>query len=374
MTQNASTASNALWSWESFLLGGGSILTCLACWAFVDKSLSVLTMSQLAFSLAFAVNHPHFLSSYVMLYHDFSRHILKQPRYFWAAIVVPLVLVSFIAYSMTQGRADWLGHSINLMYFLVGWHYVKQVFGCMIVTSVQRRIFYSLWERRLILGNLLALWAISFLQSQTTSPAFMFYGITYAGLQLNVAWLYAAQAFLVGTTIAVLGLHLRKFIEQDIKPSVPGLMAWASLYVWYLPAFSHPAFAYLIPFFHSLQYLALVWMFKRNQVAAHVAHLKGPEQRKLWVIKFIGYFATATVLGALAFEFIPKGLDREGLLQNPALGTAPFLAAFLIFINIHHYFIDNVLWRSSNEEIRAHLFGAAPVKPISLPSKSKTAA
>ena len=27
-------------------------------------------------------------------------------------------------------------------------------------------------------------------------------------------------------------------------------------------------------------------------------------------------------------------------------------------INIHHYFIDNVIWRRDNPEMKSHLFGA----------------
>ena len=37
----------------------------------------------------------------------------------------------------------------------------------------------------------------------------------------------------------------------------------------------------------------------------------------------------------------------------------PTLALFIAwtFINIHHYFIDNVTWRRENPETRRHLFG-----------------
>ena len=27
----------------------------------------------------------------------------------------------------------------------------------------------------------------------------------------------------------------------------------------------------------------------------------------------------------------------------------------MLFINIHHYFIDNVIWRFTDPEVRAHL-------------------
>lgn len=33
-----------------------------------------------------------------------------------------------------------------------------------------------------------------------------------------------------------------------------------------------------------------------------------------------------------------------------------FLFVFWIFINVHHYFLDNVIWRAENPETRQHLF------------------
>jgi hypothetical protein len=349
-------APDGLWTWETFLLGGGSILTCMACWAFIDKGGSVLTMSQFAFGLAFAVNHPHFLSSYIMLYHDFGAEIRRQKRHFWAAVVAPLLLGGYLAYSFASVRPDLIGHGINLMYFLVGWHYVKQVFGCVIVTSVRRRVYYQLWERRLLLANLFSLWAASFLQSQTTSSYFSFYGISYAGLQLPPLLLRLAYAAVAASAALVLAMHARKYVLEGSKPTWGGLVAMTALYVWYMPAFSHPAFAYLIPFFHSLQYLAFVWSFKKNQVSDQTRMRLGRDRRQAWMMKFIGWTAAALILGALAFEFVPKALDAQRWLRAPELGSSPFLAAFLLFINIHHYFIDNVLWRSHNPEVKKYLF------------------
>jgi hypothetical protein len=34
------------------------------------------------------------------------------------------------------------------------------------------------------------------------------------------------------------------------------------------------------------------------------------------------------------------------------LGTTPYLAAIGTFVNLHHYFMDWVIWRRENPEIR----------------------
>lgn len=324
----------------------------------MDKSASLLTMSQLAFGLAFAVNHPHFLSSYMLLYGDFRGNTLKQPRYFWAAVVAPVLLGGYLIYSFANGRADLIGHGLNAMFFLVGWHYVKQVFGCVIVTSARRKLFYGQWERRIILANLFSLWALSFLQGQYGSSTLTFYGINYPSLGLPIGYTGLANLAILVSAAMVVGIHVRKYIETGLKPSPPGVAALVALYVWYLPAFAHPGFAYLIPLFHSMQYLAFVWSFKKNQVSDYLHDLKDRDFRAAWVKDFLGWAAGAVVLGAMSFEFVPKFLDAQNFLSYPQLGSSPFLAAFLMFINIHHYFIDNTIWRSSNEQVKKYLFAA----------------
>src|SRR5262245_27399426 len=107
----------SIFTWEAFLLGGCSILVCMACWAFAEKSTSVYTMGQFAFFLAFAVNHPHFLSSYVLLYGDFRKKVSSHFRYFWAGFIVPLALGGVIIYGLVEESAEMFTYVINSMFF-----------------------------------------------------------------------------------------------------------------------------------------------------------------------------------------------------------------------------------------------------------------
>jgi hypothetical protein len=58
--------------------------------------------------------------------------------------------------------------------------------------------------------------------------------------------------------------------------------------------------------------------------------------------------------GWLVFEMVPDSLDAW-------LGTFDawriffFFTAAMLFINIHHYFIDNVLWRFRDPRVREYL-------------------
>ncbi|MBX3020365.1 MAG: hypothetical protein KF799_01710 [Bdellovibrionales bacterium] len=359
-------------STQSMLLGGFSILVCLAAWAFMDVTTPVHTVANLAVALAFVVNDPHFLVSYTLLYGDYRKRILTQRRYFWAAVVVPICLVLAIGVALYKANAALMAHIITGMYFLVGWHYVKQIFGCVIVTSVQRGIFYSAWQRRLLLFNLTATWAMSWLGPHSQPENFDYYGISHYSMNLP-PYLMTVIFVLVGTSlVGVLGMQLHHYVQTGQKPAPPAVTAFVAIYAWYLPMSYHPGFGYLVPFFHSLQYLALVWQMKKNEVAALTSHMRDRELRTAWVKMFGGYALRAVVLGVLAFEVVPQFLDKQGWVASTSLGATPILVAVLLFINIHHYFIDNVIWRSDNETVRKYLFHTAP--PASAGKETRRAA
>lgn len=348
----------SIFSVEALLLGGFSIIFCLATWAMPNVNAWIYPASQAAFTLAFVCNHPHFLSSYVLLYGDYRKQLFKNWRFFWAGVLAPTFLAAGLLKGLFTADREILAHIITLMFFLVGWHYVKQVFGCVMVTSALRRQYYSPFERRVLLSNLFATWFISWLTSQVRYSsddgvnAFSFYGIGHYRLNFPPWTLQAAYWALGISFVAVLGMHWARYRRSGAKPSGPALAAFFSLYAWYLPALVNPLFAYFIPFFHSLQYLAFVWTLKQNQ-----------EQSKNdsgWLTRVFGFLATAGLLGALAFEYVPKNLDTFGGF-SPLLGSSPVLAVTLLFINIHHYFIDNVIWRATNPDVKQFLF--TPARP-----------
>jgi hypothetical protein len=101
-----------------------------------------------------------------------------------------------------------------------------------------------------------------------------------------------------------------------------------------------------VPFFHSLQYLPFVYRVERPSV-----------KKGYW------FYPNATfrvlilcLIGFAAFEFIPNVLDEK---LNTAGHQVPlfFLIAFVVSLNIHHFFIDSVVWKFNDPKIRETLFG-----------------
>jgi hypothetical protein len=65
-------------------------------------------------------------------------------------------------------------------------------------------------------------------------------------------------------------------------------------------------------------------------------------------------------LGGLFMNLFPKELDSALRDQYIEMSLTPnfMLVCFLLFINIHHFFIDSAYWRRDNKDVQQHLFKA----------------
>jgi hypothetical protein len=60
------------------------------------------------------------------------------------------------------------------------------------------------------------------------------------------------------------------------------------------------------------------------------------------------------LVGFSAFELVPSLLDRA-FQTEWYLKTWFFMIAFAVFINVHHFFIDSVVWKFNQDEVRNSL-------------------
>ena len=54
-----------------------------------------------------------------------------------------------------------------------------------------------------------------------------------------------------------------------------------------------------------------------------------------------------------------NGLQKRSAAVEHLHDAAKLMFAFTIFLNLHHYFIDNAIWRGDNELLRKHLVQAS---------------
>ncbi len=132
----------------------------------------------------------------------------------------------------------------------------------------------------------------------------------------------------------------RNWKMQQRLPSVNFLIPFVAVFVWFSPYLRQSEyFLYLVPFFHSLQYLVFVYRVE--------SHLAEPEKEQAqWTIVILGL----VFCGWMGFEFIPGNLDVI-LDHVRSIGVSFFLIGCSLFLNIHHYFLDNVLWRLRDDPV-----------------------
>jgi hypothetical protein len=387
---------------DALLIGGLSILIFAVMFLLVPKDLDVSHLSWTMFYLGFVVNGPHFFASYWHIYVDnVSR--LREPRFAIAAFVVPLILIGGLLVASRTRSDHTLGLMVGTMYLSVGWHYVKQIFGVMLVSSAAHGNPVSGIAKKLLRVNLLIVWFMSWTfaneRSWTTAKENGFFGVSYSSANINqflrnhglpfVASHFRLGVYLlVGVSAAFAFLTLvRQWIRTGATMAPVGWVAWASIYVWYLPVLYHPAYFYLVPFFHSLQYLLFSVTFAWNKARSESAIdepmtpvlevkpsalaesvLAEPVtkiatdpleisrvRRQRFAIRFGLFVVFALTLGAAGFHWVPEWMDRNFNYRRKVLGGQFWVVAFNVFINVHHYFVDSVIWRGTNPQVRKFL-------------------
>lgn len=291
--------------------------------------------------LAFFVNSPHFMISYQIFYSSAKGKILKDRRFLFAGIVVPIFIFLILCYGFLVNSKNAFIVILLLMFFLVGWHYIKQAYGCFILYSAGNKIYYNTIEQNLIKFSLYPLWIFSFFKLFTFSGVNNFWGLEYRVVNFLEPYVNILNLFsLIGIGI-FLGLILYNILVMNKFPNITALTSILVIYIWLSPVFWNEIYFYMIPFFHSLQYFLFSGAYTKNKIKKDNAGIKG------WLLWWGGAF----ILGALLFDFIPNALDSY-FLWNENITPHLFLVSFILFINIHHYFIDNVIWKGSNPEVR----------------------
>lgn len=156
----------------------------------------------------------------------------------------------------------------------------------------------------------------------------------------------AASLVSVGFVLVVYKVFYGNYTVSRQMPSANVLVPFVAMYVWWMPFTRQQEFYLLLaPLFHSLQYLAFVYKLEDSRLKATSSHYE---------LRATALTLGVIVAGWLSFEYIPTAVDAW-------LGTFNawrmffFFTAAMLFINIHHYFIDNVLWRFKDPVIRKYL-------------------
>jgi hypothetical protein len=348
---------------EFLLVGGATPLLFAASWLLrrtVGLDSADLAVGFLFFYGAHFINDPHFSVTYLLFYEDararaFGREVppMQRARYVVAGLLVPVALVAWAGTALAARSAYSLGLLIQMMFLLVGWHYVKQGFGVMTVLAARRGVRFLPRERLAILAHCYAGWAYAWASPYDPGKEVEEKGVVYTTIAHPVGLERFTQLVLLATAVWLLVVLVDKWRRERRLPIVTPLVAMiCSVWVWSIYSSIDPLVVYAIPALHSLQYLYFVWLLKGNEARER----EGPPWFERSARVRMGILAVAALgLGWVLFHGAPWALDDLLVPRRwrfTDLGATPYFAAIFTVVNIHHFFMDWVIWRRENPATR----------------------
>lgn len=339
---------------DPMLLGIGSVFVLvLIFWlAHGDPNARTWSLST-TLVLANIVNHPHFAVSYQIFYSNYWEKLTSSDtsrslrlRYLIVGLVVPSIIILVLALGVIAEEAKVIGLVVNSMFFLVGWHYIKQGYGIAMVDAALKKRFFSQSEKNGLLVNGYLVWILSWVWANVdqAGAAKRYFDIPYYIIPFPVALLDILQLCVILTSINLARLIWLRMREGKAVAWVGFASYLVSLYVWLLVR--DPILLVWYPLFHSIQYLAVVSRFQINRYSAS----------RYGGLRLLLSAAISVLLGYYFFWVIPEWLDQNINYDRDVFGSTLFIVIFWVFINIHHYFIDTVMWRKENADVKKYIF------------------
>lgn len=348
-------------------LGGASLLSFVIIFLFFRADQYLPALIFVAMFLANFINHPHFAHSYQIFYRDFGNKLRSSRyskelrlRYWFSGVIAPIIIAGFLISTFLMKRPDLMGYALSVMFFLVGWHYVKQGYGMAMVDAALKKQFFNGREKKALLINAYATWMVAWTLGMRLVAERDYFG--FSAYSLNIPDVVFSLIVLIAlcSLVYLCGLLSYAVVKERRQFAVNGLMAYAiSLYPWLFIDKVNLAYFALVPAFHSLQYMTVVWRYELNSIRQKLTNEKKENSNP--VLHFFGFYGFAAIIGAIGFWLLPLWLELKVSLDEAIFTGSAFLFVFWVFINIHHYLMDNVMWRKGNPDVAEHLF-AAPHK------------
>ena len=328
-----------------------------------------LDMVAVWFAWFVLLDSPHFFATWSRTYLDReewrTRGRLLAGSLFWFLLPPLVLLLSFALYRMQVPRYRaalvTLTAAVNLWAY---WHVVRQHYGFMALYQ-RRNGDTSPADRRvdaaLLYGTLLAPFAAFLVRHPETREVL---GLTTGPSAVTQTVVALSVAIVMAVTIAFAGRQIVRW-KRGLALNVPKLLFLLALVPLHLTicygqaALTAPllAFAAFVTIFHDVRYHAVVWFYQRNRYRGPDAGRYGPAA---WVGRSFATFAICAVAAGALMGGVVCGLDVQP-------GCTPFIssseitlfgsvtwreALFGIFLGflMHHYFIDQFIWRPSHDE------------------------
>lgn len=329
---------------DYLLIGVLSIVTFVLLRIFYtgDRTNAVIT---LALQFAWIVNWPHFAATSYRLYHSKA----NVDQYPMTALAIPWVILAGVlgCFAFPKVLAPYF---VKLVAIWSPYHFSGQTLGICLLYSRRAGLKFEKAERFALSAFIYGTFIAQTIRTETGRQMFDDSGIAYPSIGLPDWANTAANAWMI-LMGAVLVLLVARWCWRRKKAMPPiVLLPAATQFVWFVPGSNWQSFAEFVPFFHSLQYLVIAWSMQLREKLDLSPRLKPSpryvltESGRWWAINF--------VVGACLFFFIPRLIARVFGLSE-AFSTGIIVGG----VQLHHFFIDGVIWKLKRKTVSSPLMG-----------------
>jgi hypothetical protein len=292
------------------------------------------------------VSATHFGASYHLAYRDGWSALRRHPV---ALVAIPALLLTACAgiVVLHVGGANATADAsvrilLDIVFSLTAWHYIKQAFGVVMLLLRLDGMRATTAEVRVLRYGLHPVW-FSALLSVWNSGGRITIADYRTGFTVFPSWTYDATRTLSVLTALCAFMTLDRIARRHNRRVRAAMwMPYAAAVLWFVWP---PASVGIVPVSiaaHALQYLPCVHRAEMSQ-----ARRNG--ETKL-ATRWFAVFGTAAAVGLLLAHWLPDVFERA------ASGISmPHVATALTFsvLNLHHYAMDAVIWRSGEAPVRA---------------------
>jgi hypothetical protein len=324
---------------DTLVIGGASILL-YAIFRLRPSLAASPSVASLSFALVWVCNYPHFAATNHRLYHSRA----TRSQYPLTTYVTPLMMVAAVAGCYLSPGT--IAPAFIKFYFLwSAYHFSGQTLGITMVYARRTGFVIDGWLRRSLTAFIYLTFAVQNAWAEVGRRTIAFYGVNYPTLGVP-KWLpQTLDKLMLIALAATISQLIWKAVDGGQRVPLIVMLPALTQYVWFVAT---PAgqFYYMVPFFHSLQYLLIAW---NVQLKDGLAERKRDPSVRYVLSESVRWSAISGALGFVLFWGLPHLGELFG--RPPVFAKAVMFAA----IQVHHFFVDGVIWRLRNPSTRSPL-------------------
>jgi hypothetical protein len=305
------------------------------------------TVISIGVTLSWIVNWPHFAATATRLYS--SPHTRRQfPVTTW---FVPILIigVAIVAIRNPVSVGPWF---VKLFFIWSPYHFSGQTIGVALLYASRHGFKVTLAMRNSLVWFVIA----SYIHLQAKSEQFGrrqggFYGIEELPVIGIPTWtvnvsLYAM--YVMGAALVITSMHAST-VNGRKMPWIMAVPVVAQI-IWFQLIAGLFNFSEYVPFFHSLQYIYLAFFIQMREWSTNEDGSMQPMQIREFLARIGKWAVMIFVIGNLMFWSGPRIAAAMTDVTLP-VATGIFFTA----VQIHHFFVDGVIWKLRNPKVRASL-------------------